>query len=181
MTKSKISYEIIDKETVSRIKTEMEKYPKHRSALLNALHIVQEVLGWVPPASQRDLAKIFSIPEADVLAVVSFYYMYHRKPVGRYVIKVCRSISCHLCGAPKVTQALKEKLGIELGQTTDDGMFTLLETECVAACNFAPAIQINDRYLDNLSPEKVDDVIQRLKEGWAEYPAANDSVTEGVE
>lgn len=153
----------------------MSLYPKPRSAILNALHLIQDNYGWVPPGAQDELGELMNIPSADIRSLVTFYYMYHRQPVGRYVIKVCKSISCWLCGSDAVLEAFKKELKIEIGQTTQDGMFTLLIAECMAACCNAPALQINDRYYHDLQPKEVASLIERLRKGDEDYPMAVES------
>lgn len=149
----------------------MSRYPMPRSAILMALHRVQDELGWVPPEAQREVAEIFGMPPAEVESLVTFYYMYYRKPMGRYVFKVCRSISCWLRGSDDITRHLKERLGVGLGETTGDGLFSVVEGECLAACGGAPAVQINDRFFENATPESLDGLIEQLRRGEAPYPA----------
>lgn len=163
---------ILGPELREEIQDMRARYPMPRSALLNALHRVQDVLGWVPPEAQHEVAELFGIPAADVESVVTFYYMYHRRPVGRYVFKVCRSISCWLRGSDSITAHLKARLGVEVGQTTPDGLFTLLEGECLAACGGAPALQVNDRYFEAATPEAVDELLEALRRGEGPFPAA---------
>lgn len=163
---------ILSQELREEIQAMMARYPMPRSAILNALHRVQDVVGWVPPQAQAEVAEIFGMAPAEVESLVTFYYMYHRKPVGRYVLKVCRSISCWLRGSDALTRHLKEKLAIGIGGTTPDGTFTLVEGECLAACGGAPALQVNDLYYEDATPEKVDELLESLKRGNSRYPAA---------
>jgi NADH-quinone oxidoreductase E subunit len=100
---------------------------------------------------------------ARVLGVVSFYTLYNMKPVGRHHIQVCRTLPCALRGAENVTRLLKKKLGIEPGQTTADGRFTLSEVECLASCGTAPMMQVNDDYYENLTEEKIDEILDGMK------------------
>lgn len=153
------------------IRAMMTRYELPRSAILNALHRVQDELGWVPPEAQAEVADLFGMPAAEVESLVTFYSMYHRRPVGRYVLKVCRSISCYLRGSDSITEHLRQRLGISLGQTTPDGLFTLLEGECLAACGGAPALQVNDRYFENATPENVDALLEDLRQGRSRFPA----------
>lgn len=150
----------------------MRRYPRPRSAILPALHRVQEELGWVPEEAQAEVAGIFGLPAGEVKSLVTFYSMYHRRPVGRYVLKFCRSISCWLRGAEDLHHHLEQRLGIRLGETTPDGTFTLLHAECLAACTGAPALQVNDRYFENATPERVDELLERLGRGDPEFPPA---------
>jgi NADH-quinone oxidoreductase subunit E len=163
---------LIKPELRKEIEQLMAQYPMPKSAILPALHRVQEELGWVPEPAQEELAEIFGIAPQDVQSLVTFYYMYHREPVGRYVLKVCRSISCHLCGAAEVIKHLEQKLEIKLGETTPDGEFTLVGGECLAACTGAPCLQVNDRFFENASNQKLDDLLSSLKSGDPRYPKA---------
>ena len=147
------------------IREMMARYPLPRSAILNALHRVQEELGWVSPQAREEVADLFGIAPAEVEALVTFYSMYHRQPVGRYVLKVCRSISCYLRGSDSLCQHLEERLGVRVGGTTPDGLFTLLPAECMAACGGAPAMQVNDRYFEEATPERVDALLESLRRG----------------
>ncbi len=163
---------LLNAESVESIKKLMAKYPKARSAILPALHVVQEQLGWVPEEAQAEVADLFGMPAAEVRSLVTFYYMYHRKPVGRYVLKVCRSISCWLRNSEGVEHKLCEHLGVKPGEMSEDGMFTVVHGECLAACVGAPVLQVNDRFVENCDPEKVSDLIDRLRAGDSAYPPA---------
>lgn len=163
---------LLNADSVERIKKLMAKYPKARSAILPALHVVQEQLGWVPEEAQAEVAEMFGMPAAEVRSLVTFYYMYHRKPVGRYVLKVCRSISCWLRNSDGLEHSLCEHLGVKPGEMSDDGMFTVVHGECLAACVGAPVLQVNDRFVEQCDPEKVPELIDRLRAGDGAYPAA---------
>ena len=165
--------ELLSPKLQEEIRQMMASYPKPRSAILMALHRIQEELGWVPEPAQAQVADLFEMNAQDVKSLVTFCYMYHRQPMGRYVLKVCRSISCYLCGASKVIGHLEEKLGVKLGETTPDGQFSLIGSECLAACTGAPCLQVNDRFFENASEERLDDLLRRLKGGGdASYPPA---------
>lgn len=163
---------LLNEESKQRIRELMAKYPKARSAILPALHVAQEQLGWVPEEAQAELAEMFGMPAAEVRSLVTFYYMYHRKPVGKYVLKVCRSISCWLRNSDGVEHGLCKHLGVEPGEMTEDGMFTVVHGECLAACVGAPVLQVNDRFVENVDPDKVHELIDRLRSGDPAYPAA---------
>ena len=156
----------------TEIRDMMAQYPKPKSAILTALHRIQEEFGWCPPEAQQEVAELFDMEPGDVQSLVTFYYMYHRQPVGDYVLKVCRSISCYLRGSDSITDHLRQRLGIAVGQTTPDGLFTLVEGECLAACGGAPALQVNDRYFENATPENVDALLEDLRQGRSRFPAA---------
>jgi NADH-quinone oxidoreductase subunit E len=140
----------------------MAKYPQPKSALMPALYIVQREYGYVPPEGMRELAEMFGLTPAQVASVATFYTMYDFKPVGQYVIDLCTNISCMLCGAYDIAEYIKQKLGIDFGETTPDGRFTLREVECIGACTGAPAMQINYRFYEKLTPEKVDEILDNL-------------------
>jgi NADH-quinone oxidoreductase E subunit len=139
-------------------------YPddQRKSAILYALFLVQKQQGYVSGASMRFVAEQIRCTPADVEDVVSYYTMFYTKPVGKYVLNVCRTLSCALLGAERVTEELSEKLGITPGQTTADGMFTLIEVECLGACDRAPVVMVNDDWHERLAPEDaatfVDDI-----------------------
>lgn len=166
---------LLTDESREKITEIMGRYPKARSAILPALHVVQEQLGWVPKPAQAEVAEMFEMPAAEVRSLVTFYYMYHRQPVGRYVLKVCRSISCWLCGSNRLIQQLEEELDIKMGETTEDGMFTLIHSECLAGCTAAPLLQVNDRFFENATEERVKELLTRLRAGDESYPQAAES------
>jgi NADH-quinone oxidoreductase subunit E len=141
------------------------RYPpaQKRSAVLPALHLVQAQLGYVTAASMRYVAGLLEITPADVEDVVSFYTMFYTKPVGRFVLQVCRTLSCALNGAGRVTEELSSKLGIAPGQTDDSGTFTLLEVECLGACDRAPVVMVNDAWHECLSPDRVSAFVDELR------------------
>ena len=141
------------------------EYPDQESALLPALYLAQKDFGgWLPPEAFEQVAAAMDLPEARVAAVASFYTMFHRKPVGKHVIQVCTNISCSLLGAEHLVAYIGGKLGIEPGETTEDGAFTLLEVECLGSCGTAPMMQVDDAYYENLDEKKVDQILRSL--GW---------------
>jgi NADH-quinone oxidoreductase E subunit len=139
-------------------------YPpdQRKSAILYALYLVQQQQGYITGAAMRHVAEQIRCTAADVEDVVSYYTMFYTKPVGKYVLNVCRTLSCALLGAERVTEELSEKLGIKAGQTTADGMFSLVEVECLGACDRAPVVMVNDDWHERLSPDQagqfVDDI-----------------------
>jgi NADH-quinone oxidoreductase subunit E len=133
-------------------------YPpeERKSAILYALYLVQYQQGYISGAAMRFVAEQIGCTAAEVEDVVSYYTMFYTRPVGKYVVNVCRTLSCALLGAERVTEELSAKLGIHPGQTTPDGTFTLMEVECLGACDRAPVVMVNDRYWqERLSPEQV--------------------------
>ncbi len=141
-------------------------YPsdQRKSAILSALFLVQKQQGYISGASMRFVAAQIRCTPAEVEDVVSYYTMFYTKPVGKYVLNVCRTLSCALLGAERVTEALRATLGIGPGQTTADGMFTLMEVECLGACDRAPVLMINDDgWHERLAPEQVRQFVDDLR------------------
>ena len=141
-------------------------YPpdQRKSAILYALFLVQQQQGYISGASMRFVAEQIRCTPAEVEDVVSYYTMFYTKPVGKYVINVCRTLSCALLGAERVTEELSATLGIGPGQTTADGMFTLMEVECLGACDRAPVLMINDDgWHERLAPEQVRQFVDDLR------------------
>jgi NADH-quinone oxidoreductase E subunit len=140
-----------------------EEVPDARSALLSALYLAQQDYGgWLPQDALSEVAAAMELPPALVASVASFYTMLNREPVGRRLIQVCTNISCSLLGAEHLLAYIGRKLGIQPDETTPDGMFTLLEVECLGSCGTAPVMQVNDRYFENLTEEKVDQILSGL-------------------
>jgi NADH-quinone oxidoreductase subunit E len=142
------------------------RYPsdRRRSAVLPALHLVQSQQGHITANAMRYVADLIGITAADVEDVVSYYTMFFRKPVGRYVLGVCRTLSCAVNGAERVTQAIRQHLGIRPGETDESGTFTLLEVECLGACDRAPVILVNDAWQECQRPEDIPRLLEVLRE-----------------
>ncbi|MBO0934762.1 NADH-quinone oxidoreductase subunit NuoE [Fibrella aquatilis] len=151
-------------ERLAQAKAVIAQYPagKQKSALLPLLHILQEQEGWTSPEGMDYVATMLDIQPIEVYEVASFYTMYHLEPVGKHVIEYCRTGPCCLMGGEEVYAHLKQKLGIETGQTTPDSRFTLKEVECLAACGMGPVFQIREKYYTNLTNERVDEIIDEL-------------------
>jgi NADH-quinone oxidoreductase subunit E len=137
-------------------------YPDPRGALLPVLHMAQETFGYVSLETEEYVAGLFSLPPAHVHEVVTFYTLYFRERPGRHVVSVCHNLSCHLAGASGIIAHLRKRLGVSPGETTDDGRVTLLSVECLCACEAAPMMQVDDRYELNLTPAKVDQILEGL-------------------
>ena len=150
-------------ETLKKFAATVARYPKKEAAMLPVLYLAQAEFGHIGPEAIEYVAKLMDQPAARVQGVVSFYTMYNLKPIGRYHIQVCRTLPCALRGAERITDMLKKKLGIEPGQTTADGRFTLTEVECLASCGTAPMMQVNDNYYENLAEEKIDEILSKMK------------------
>jgi NADH-quinone oxidoreductase subunit E len=153
----------VSADTDRRIDALLTKYPRRASALLPALYAVQEEHGWVSEDAMDYVAAKIGVSAAFVAGVVSFYTMYHRKPVGQHHIQVCRTLSCMLRGSRQVMGRLKERLGIDVGGVTPDGRFSIQYVECLGACDTAPCAQVNDEDVPHLDPAKVDAMLARLK------------------
>lgn len=147
-------------ERLAKIRT---RYPDLRAALIPALNLAQEIRGHLSVQTMQEVAAALELSDAYVRGVATFYTMYNRKPVGRYLIQVCTNISCNLCGGDEVLAALLEHAGTEMGETSSDGLFTITEVECLAACGFPTAVQINSRYYENVTPEDVPALLDRLR------------------
>ncbi len=144
----------------------LTKYPpdRKRSAVLAALYLVQEQQGYLTASALRHVAQFLRITPAEVEDVASYYVMFFKAPVGKYVLQVCRTLSCALAGAERVTETLSEKLGIKLGETDPSGMFTLLEFECLGACDRAPIVMINNEHWhEQVTPESCAQLVEELK------------------
>lgn len=140
-----------------------ERYPQRRSVTLPALWAVQRDVGYVPPAAMEEVAEIAGITPAQVREVVAFYSMYHEGPVGRYVLGVCGTLSCAVCGGEGLIGYLQERLGIKPGETTGDGLFTLEVVECLGGCSWAPVMLVNDEIHVCLTRSKVDAILERCR------------------
>jgi NADH-quinone oxidoreductase E subunit len=131
-------------------------YPTKMAALLPALWMVQDDRGWVSDAAMAEVAEVLELTPAYVKGVVTFYTMYHQHPVGKNFVQVCTTSPCNVCGAEDVVRAFLKATGCsELGQTSPDGKFTVIEVECLGACGFATPVQINDELIESVTPDKV--------------------------
>ena len=138
-------------------------YPERQAALLPVLRMAQETFGYVSPEVEVYVAELFEISPAHVHEVVTFYTLFFQRPVGRHVIAVCHNLSCSLLGAEDIVAHLETRLGIEAGETTADGRVTLLRVECLCACEAAPMMQVDDRYVGPLDRAGVDRVLEGLR------------------
>jgi NADH-quinone oxidoreductase subunit E len=140
-------------------------YPRPRSAMLPLLHLAQEQDGYLSEAGIEEVAQLTGTTPADVRGTAAFYDMYHLEPVGKYVVGVCTNIACLLAGGLELLAHASSALGCAVGETSDDGLFTLEETECLADCDFAPCVQVNHRFVRTTTSEKFDALISDLREG----------------
>lgn len=140
----------------------LARYPTKRAALLPALWMVQAAQGWISDEAMAEVAQLLSLTPAYVKGVVTFYTMYHQHPVGRHFIQVCTTTPCNLCGAESVTEAILEHTGCgDLGATSADGRFTVVEVECLGACGFPTPILIDDDFIEDVTAEKVQSILAR--------------------
>lgn len=154
---------VFSSERLAEVRRLQALYPTRRGALLPVLHMAQEVFGYISLEVEEYVADLFELSPAHVHEVVTFYTLFFQAPKGRHVVSVCHNLSCHLAGAPRIIDHLKERLGVEPGETTDDGRVTLVEVECLCACDGAPMMQVDDRYETHLTPEKIDQILEGLR------------------
>ncbi|MGD8700133.1 MAG: NAD(P)H-dependent oxidoreductase subunit E, partial [Gemmatimonadales bacterium] len=140
----------------------LTRYPDKRAALLPALNLAQEVRGWLAPETLSRVAELLDLTPAYVRSVASFYTMFATRPRGKYLIQVCAGIGCDLCGAEDVTERLLEATGTRLGETSEDGKYTVVEVECLGACGFATVVQVNDRVYENIKAADVEGLLKEL-------------------
>lgn len=147
----------------SRISQAATRYPKVKSAILPALHVAYEEHGYLSDQMYEEIAAILGVKVIEVAEAASFYTLFPKAKRGKYLIQVCRNISCALMGSQHLTQYLLSKLDIKLGETTPDGMFTVIEVECLGSCCTAPMMQVNQCYFENLTMAKVDALIEEFR------------------
>jgi NADH:ubiquinone oxidoreductase subunit E len=139
------------------------RYPEKQGALLPLLNLAQEIQGYVSPAAMEIVARELELSPAYVRGVATFYTMYNRRPVGTWLIQVCTNVACNICGADDVMRAFCAATGTEPGQLSADGLFTVMEAECLGACGFPTAVQVNERYFENVGPQDVPAILDRLR------------------
>jgi NADH-quinone oxidoreductase subunit E len=149
-------------ESLKRVEELVRRYPKKEAALLPVLHIVQREKGFISPDAERWVALKLGIPPLQVREVLSFYTLLRRKPAGKYIIQVCRNISCFLAGSEDIVKYLEARLGIRAGETTADRKYTLETVECLGNCDHAPCLMINDDDYGPVTREAVDGILKRL-------------------
>ena len=154
-------------ENLEKVKIAIAKYPEGRqkSAVMELLYIAQGQHGWVSNEVMLEVARILELPVTKVKEVATFYTMYYKEPVGKFILQVCGTTPCMLRGSQELIDAIKKELSVELGETTKDGLFTLLEVECLGACSNAPMMQINDYYYEDLTAEATLEIIREIRLG----------------
>ncbi len=158
---------MLSAEEKEEIEAELPNYAQKSAVVIEALKIVQRHRGWVPDESIIDIAELLKMTPAEVDSVASFYNLIFRRPVGRHVILACDSISCWIMGAERVSESLTARLGIKPGETTADGQFTLLPIVCLGTCDHAPALMIDDDLYRDVDPQKIDDLLNKYRNGRA--------------
>jgi NADH-quinone oxidoreductase subunit E len=157
---------VFSEEKLAKVREIIQRYPqgKQKSALLPVLHLAQqEFNGWLDVPIMDYVASLLNIEPIEVYEVASFYSMYNLKPVGKHMFEVCHTGPCMVRGSDKIIEYIEEKLNIRVGETTEDGMFTLKTVECLGACGYAPMMQLGRTYRENLTPERVDAIIEECR------------------
>lgn len=156
---------MLTKNTRNAILALQKKYPESRSALIPALHIAQAEEGYLPLETQAEVAALFDINLNEVTSVVTFYDMFYEEPIGKHLIHVCKNLSCMLCGADGLLQQVCSKLNVKPGETTADGMFTIIPSECLAACDKAPMMLVDDKIIGPVKEGDLDRILADAKNG----------------
>ena len=167
----------IDKAAIDQLTAIAERYPRRRSALMPMLHYVQAIDGRISPRGVEVVAEILGITPAQVTGVATFYTMYRRHRAGRHHIGVCTTALCAVMGGDALLETVQRKLGIKPDQTTEDGMFSLEKIECNAACDFAPIIMVNWEFMDNMTPEKAEQLLDDLAAGREVHSTRGPAIT----
>lgn len=156
---------MISDETRQQCDELVRRYPEKRSALVPMLHAVQEEVGHLSPAAIDWVAGYLGLSSADVMSVASFYDMFNLGPVGKHMLYVCHNLTCSLLGVERLIRHLEDRLGIRMGETTKDGLITLKRMECLASCGTAPVIQIDGIFYEQMTPQKLDELLDTLRDG----------------
>lgn len=153
----------VPKDAEARIQTVKSQYPDAKSAIMPALYIAQEIWGHISDDAVQWVAEKIGIAPVHVMEVATFYTMYYKKPVGKYHFQICRTLSCALCGAKKLSEYLYNRFKVLPGDVSADGMWSFEEVECLGSCGTAPMCEINDVYFENLTVEKLEAIIRRIE------------------
>ncbi|MCP4583237.1 MAG: NAD(P)H-dependent oxidoreductase subunit E [candidate division Zixibacteria bacterium] len=154
---------LLNKESMARLKKLEVEYPDKQSVVLSVLHVIYDQFGYLDKEAVEEAAGLMSIPKVYFEEAATFYTMFPLEPRGKYLIQVCQNICCTLMGAEELIDYLKEKLNIDMGETSKDKMFSLVVVECLGACGGAPMLQINDLYYEYLTRAKVDEILENLR------------------
>ncbi|MCK6612686.1 MAG: NADH-quinone oxidoreductase subunit NuoE [Ignavibacteriaceae bacterium] len=150
-------------ENLRKVEAAIAKYPQKKAAVMPVLYIAQEQHGWISGEAMTEVARILEMTQEEVLGVVTFYTMYHKKPAGKYHIQVCTNVSCMLRGGYDIYNAVRDKLKLENGGVSEDMLFSLEEVECMGSCGTAPMIAVNEDYHENIDTEKTLQILDSLK------------------
>lgn len=156
---------MLTEKTKNRILELQKSYPEKRSALIPALHLAQAEKGYLPREIQNEVAQLFGIDANEVNAVVTFYDMFYEEPVGKHLVHVCKNASCMLRGADSLLEKVCEKLKVKPGQTSADGEFTVIASECLAACDKAPMFLVDDRVVGPVKEADIDRILEETRKG----------------
>jgi NADH-quinone oxidoreductase subunit E len=154
---------MLSEANLKKIEELKKRYPTTQAMVLPVLWLAQEQYGYISEETMKEVANLLQVPFAHVLGVVTFYTMFHARPVGKHHIEVCTNVSCMLRGSGKILEHLRRRLGIGVGETSGDGKWTISEVECMGSCGTAPMFAVGEEYYENLTPEKVDEILERMK------------------
>lgn len=155
---------IFSPENVEKIEKLKERYPNPKALTLPCLWMVQYQEGFISLDAIEAISEVIDSPAMEIYRVATFYTMFNLEPVGKYHIQLCKTLSCALCGKSEVLEKLAERLGIKAGESSKDGKYTLTQVECLGSCGTAPVMQINDTYYENLTAQKIDEILDNLEE-----------------
>ena len=144
--------------------TYFPRYPTKQAVLLPALHLLMHEYGWLPPQALDEIGAFLELSRAEVMDTATFYEEYWLQPKGKYLLQICQSLACEVCGSNKISDALQDELGIDVGETTDDQRYTLVHLECLGSCGTAPVLMVNDVLHETVTPESVVELIRGLPE-----------------
>ena len=153
---------MLNKNNLDRIEELRKRYPTSKALVLPVLWMIQEQEGYISEESMKEVAELLNVTLGHVLGVVTFYTMFNDRPIGKYHIEVCTNVSCMLKGSDEILRRVEERTGTACGSTSADYKFTVSETECMGACGFAPMIAVGEEYFENLTPDGVDRVLEKL-------------------
>jgi NADH-quinone oxidoreductase E subunit len=154
---------MFSEENIKKVEQLKKRYPTTQALVLPVLWLAQEQFGSISEQTMKYVAELLEVPFGHILGVVTFYTMFHRKACGKHHIEVCTNVSCMLRGSEKIVDHLEKKLGIRMGETSEDMQWTLSEVECMGSCGTAPMLAIGEEYHENLTPEKIDKILADLQ------------------
>lgn len=155
---------VFSPENREKIEQLKERYPNPKALTLPCLWMVQYQEGYISLDAIEVISKVIDTPPMEIYRVATFYTMFNLEPVGKYHIQLCKTLSCSLCGSLEVLEKLSQELGLKVGESSKDGKYTLTQVECLGSCGTAPVMQINDTYYENLTAQKIDEILDNLEE-----------------